>query len=198
MTTDRVAGKWGGKGAWIYRALIVAGAAFMLYSWYLPWWTAKFSPITGSNHMVLHPWGVDVNRQVRRFSDNSLYDMPAFFSPLVWTYLGACMLLLLISLFVSRQISLGRLRISVASILIALVGLSYVGTAVIAYVVGTIKAAAAGTSFIGRTTMSDPNYTDDFYMTSQLESGYWIAVAAGVVLIVVALIRRVFVRPQTG
>lgn len=191
--TDVVGTNRNGTGAWIFRVLIVAAAAFMLYSWYAPWWSAKFSAIPGSNHMVLHPWGIEAVGRVRQFSDNSLYDMPAFFAPFVWTYLGICMLALLVSLFVRKQISIGRMRIQLASLLIALVGLSYVGTAVIAFAVGMVKAEAADTNFIGRSTVTNPNYSGEITMTSQLEYGYWLALAAGVVLIVLALIRRRFV-----
>lgn len=180
-------------GGWIFRALTVGGAALMWYSWNEPWWSARFSAMSGRNHMVLHPWGVDVTSRVRQFSDASLYDMPAFFEPFVWTYLGVCMLFLLISLFINKLIKIGPIRVQLATLLVAFVGLSYVGTAVIAYVVGTLKAVAAGTNFIGVTVMENPNYTEEIRMTSQLEMGYYLALAAGVAFLVLALLRRFFV-----
>lgn len=192
--TDTAGTTRGGAGIWIYRALTVAAGAFMAYSWFEPWWSAKFSAISGRNHMVLHPWGIDAVGRVRQYSDNALYDMPAFFGPFVWTYFGICMLALAASLIVSKQISLGRIKLQLASLLVGFVGLSYLGTAVIAYAVGQLKAAAAGTNFIGKSTITNPNYNGEITMTSQLLTGYWLAVAAAVVLIVLALLRSRFVR----
>ncbi len=49
-----------GVGVWIFRLLLVAGAAFMVYTWFEPWWSADVAVIKGENDMVLHPWGVEV------------------------------------------------------------------------------------------------------------------------------------------
>ena len=191
--TDAAKAARGGAKVWIFRGLVVGGAAFMVYSWLEPWWSAKFSAIPGRNHMVLHPWGIEAVGRVRQFSDNSLYDMPGFFAPFVWSYLAVCMLALAASLFVTWQISLGRIKLQLASVLIGLVGLSYLATAGIAYAVGEVRADAAKTNFIGRSTVTNPNYSGDILMTSQLEIGYWLAICAGLVLVVLALIRRWFV-----
>ena len=42
----------------------------------------------------MRPWGVEVVAQVRASGDASLYSMPWFFTPFMWTYLTVCMLAL--------------------------------------------------------------------------------------------------------
>ena len=36
-----------GLGEWIFRILLVAGAAYMVYSWFEPWWSAKILVLQG-------------------------------------------------------------------------------------------------------------------------------------------------------
>lgn len=177
---------------WIFRVLLVAGAAFMIYSWFAPWWTAKLSVIPGEDHMVLRPWGIEAVAQVRNNSDESLYSMPWFFAPFMWTYLTLCMLALAASLFVQRQISLGPINLSLATFLIGLVGVSYMAAVGIAYGVGELKAGWADTNFIGTSTIKTMTGAK-VKMVSELQIGYWLAVGAGGVLFVLALLRRFIV-----
>lgn len=183
----------GRLGVWLFRGLVVAGAAFMVYSWFSPWWGATVSVLPGEDHLVMRPWGVQVVAQVRANADESLYSMPWFFAPFMWTYLALCMLALAASLFVNRQVSLGRLRLSLAPVLIGLVGLSYLIAVGLAYEVGTIKAQWADSNFIGKSTITNAMTGNKFKMVSDLKTGYWLALGAGPVLIVVALLRRLLV-----
>src|SRR3954465_7084921 len=66
----------GSVGAWIFRVLLVAGAAFMLYSWFQPWWSTDIAVVKGDADMVLHPWGVEAASQVRNNIDESMFQMP--------------------------------------------------------------------------------------------------------------------------
>lgn len=191
--TDALGATRGNAGVWIFRILVVAGAAFMLYSWFAPWWTAKVSAIPGKDHLVLHPWGIEAVAQVRANADESLYAMPWFFEPFMWTYLTVCMLALAASLLVTRQISVGRFSFSLAAVLIAAVGLSYMAALGIAYGVGELKAGWAGTNFIGKSTMKNAMTGTKINMLSELLIGYWLALGAGAVLFVLALLRGLFV-----
>jgi hypothetical protein len=73
----------GGTMVLVYRILLVAGAAFMLYSWFAPWWSATVAVIPGEDHLVLRPWGVEVVPEVRANADAALYSMPWFFAPFI-------------------------------------------------------------------------------------------------------------------
>lgn len=188
----------GGAGVlvWIFRVLLVAGAAFMLYSWFQPWWTGDFAVIKGEPDMVLHPWGVDAVSQVRTNVDESLFQMPfpEVFAGFMWVYLVVCMLALAASLFVTRRLKLGPINVPLAMVLILLVGVSYAAATGIAYEIGTLKAAASGANFIGKSNVLEPATGFKVKMVSQLEIGFWLSLAAGGVLVVLGLIRFLFVR----
>ena len=198
--TDAVGTSRGGVGVWIFRALLVAGAAFMVYSWFSPWWSAKIAVIPGDNHMVLHPWGVEAVTQVRANADISLFSMPfpGLFAGFMWTYLAVCMLALAAGLLVDRQISLGRFKLPLAVVLIGLVGLSYMAAVGLALGIGELKAGWAGANFIGKSNVFEPQSGAKLKMVSDLRIGYWLALGAGAVLFVLALLRRLFVGKSTA
>ena len=173
---------------WIFRILIVAAAAFMLYSWFQPWWSAKVSAVPGDNHMVMHPWGVDVVPQIRANADESLYSMPWIFTPFMWTYLAVCMLALAISLFTQRRLSLGRIKIPVAALLVGFVGVSYLIAVILAYYIGDLKAGWAGAKFVGSSQIRVMG-GNKIRMVADLLPGYQLALYAGGALTVVAILR---------
>lgn len=179
---------------WIFRILIVASAAFMVFSWFEPWWSAKVSVIPGDDHLILHPWGIETVAQVRANADASLWSMPWFFAPFMWTYLGVCMLMLAASLVVNRRIRIWRFNMSLATLLIALVGLSYLFAMGMTFVIGELRASMIGTNFIGKSTFIEPQSDAKIKMVSDLRDGYWYAVAAGGVITVVAVLRALLIR----
>ena len=181
---------------WIFRVLLVAGAAFMLYSWLQPWWSGDFAVIPGSPDMVMHPWGVDAASQVSSNIDESAFEMPfpGIFAGFMWTYLGVCMLGLLASLFVTRRFRIGPVSISVAMLIILAVGLSYMIAVGAALGIGELKAGAAGANFIGKSNVLEPSSGAHVKMVSDLTIGYWLALAAGGVLTFLGLVRFLFVR----
>jgi hypothetical protein len=193
--TDTAGISRAGAGVWIFRALLVAGAAFMAYSWFQPWWSAKIAVIPGDNHLVLHPWGIEAVSQVRANVDVSLFSMPfpGLFAGFMWTYLAVCMLALAASLFVDRRVSLGPIKLPLAVVLIGLVGLSYMAAVGLAFGIGELKAGWAGTNFIGKSTFHEPQSDAMIKMVSGLRIGYWLALGAGGALFVLAVLRRVFV-----
>lgn len=184
----------GGIGAWIFRVLLVAAAAFMVYTWFAPWWITDIAVIPGEQDMVLHPWGVEVVRQVRASADPELYAMPGFFAPFVWTYFGLAMLALLASMFVTINIPLGPIKLPLAMALIAAVGLSYMAAVGIAYYVGDMRASAIDISFVGEFEYTDPMSHRKMQMEASLQDGYWYALYAGIALVVLSIVRFLFVR----
>ena len=185
-------------GVWIFRVLVVAAAAYMVYTWFAPWWGAKVAVLPGEDHLVLHPWGVEAVAQIRANSDESLYSMPWFFAPFMWTYLTVCMLALAASLFVDRTVSIGRIKLPLATVLIGLVGVSYFACVSLAYAVGELRAGWAGSNFIGKSMIHNSTIDAKIKMTSALKIGYWLALYSGPALIFLALIRGLFVRKPTA
>ena len=188
----------GGAGilVWIFRVLLVAGAAFMIYSWFQPWWSGNFAVIPGDNDMVLHPWGVEAVAQVRTNVDESLFSMPfpEVFAGFMWVYLVVCMLGLAATFFLTKRFRVGPIPVSVPVLIILLVGISYAAAAGIAYEIGTLKAAASGAKFIGTSSVIEPATGAKVRMTAQLELGFWLAIAAGGFLTLLGLVRPLFVR----
>ena len=181
-------------GVWIFRVLVVAAATYMVYTWFAPWWGAKVAVLPGEDHLVLHPWGVEAVAQIRANADESLYSMPWFFAPFMWTYLTVCMLALAASLFVDRTVSIGRIKLPLATVLIGLVGVSYFACVSLAYAVGELRAGWAGSNFIGKSMIHNSTIDAKIKMTSALKIGYWLALYSGPALIFLALIRGLFVR----
>jgi len=179
---------------WIFRVLVVAAAAYMVYTWFAPWWGAKVAVLPGEDHLVLHPWGIEAVAQIRANSDESLYSMPWFFAPFMWTYLTVCLLALAASLFVDRTVSIGRIKLPLATVLIGLVGVSYFACVSLAYAVGELRAGWAGSNFIGKSMIHNSTIDAKIKMTSALKIGYWLALYSGPALIFLALIRGLFVR----
>jgi hypothetical protein len=181
---------------WIFRVLLVAGAAFMAYSWFQPWWSGDFAVIPGAPDMVLHPWGVDAVSQVRTNVDESLFQMPfpEVFAGLMWVYLVVCMLALAVSLFWKGRLRLGPINVSWAMVFILLIGVSYAAAAGIAYEIGTLKAAASEAKFIGISNVLEPATGVRVKLTSGLELGFWLSLIAGGVLTFLGIVRFLFVR----
>jgi hypothetical protein len=192
--TDAAWNFGGGPGVWIFRILVVAATAFMVYSWFQPWWIADIAVIQGTDDLVLHPWGIAAVGQVRMGADPALYEMPGFFGPFVWTYFGVAMLAILVSLFTNVKISLGRLRLPLAAVLIILVGLTYLTAVGLAYWIGDMRASGMDMKFIGRSEFTDPTSHRKVRMESDLQVGYWYALYASVSLVVLGLVRFLFVR----
>ena len=186
-------------GEWIFRTLVIAGAAYMVYTWFEPWWAATIQVLPGEDHMVMRPWGIEVASQVKNNADASLWAMPWIFEPFMWTYLTACMLALAASLFINRQISFARvklpkIKLPLATLLIAFVGLSYLIAVVLAFVIGDFRAEMAGSKFIGKSKVVHAMTGNKVKMVSDLKEGYWLALYAGPVLVLLAILRGLFVR----
>lgn len=186
-----------GVAVWLYRGLVVAAAAAMAYTWYQPWWIADVAVIKGTDDLVLHPWGVEVVRQVRVQADPSLYEMPAFFAPFTWVYFSAAMLALAASLFLNMRLRLGPIKMQLATALILIVGLSYIITVALAYGIGTLRAEAMEISFIGASEFVDPMSHRKMKMVSDLQVGYWYALYSGIALFALGLVRWLFNRKSS-
>jgi hypothetical protein len=199
MTTAHTTTTGNSLRLWLFRALVVVGAALMLASWFMPWWSARISDLAGRDHIILRPWGVEMVNDVRTYADKSLYSMPAFFEPLMWLYIGLCMLALAVSLFAERRVAIGRLNLSLPRLLVGFVGLSYVIAVATAFAIAQIRSGAAGIQFVGTSTVFNPMTGGNTRIIGELLPGYWLAAGAGAYLIVLAILRNAITgraRPQ--
>lgn len=178
---------------WTFRGLVLVGTAWLLYSWFLPWWSLDIHMLR-ADAVVVRPWGEESNLGAWQVVFD-LPQMPAFFAPFAWIYLGLCIILLLSSLLVKeKRINRGRFDFFLPQAIIGAAGLAYIVVPAVAaiviaillrqYEVRGVTVPLQGTVFldIGEMWASD--------VTSRLRLGYWLAWGAGIFLIVLALLRQ--------
>jgi hypothetical protein len=174
-------------GTWLFRVLVVVSAGVMLVSWSLPWWTADFEGF-GNDIIQIRPWGLHTAERLGGFE---IFlkgaSMPAWFSPMMWTYLGLCMLALLVGIVVGKKnISFGKFKMKLSQFLVGGVGLSYIVAGIVAAVYASIRMGSmAGIPLQGRTLidLGDPLITN---VDTRLLFGYYLIFVAGLLLLVLA------------
>jgi len=173
---------------WLFRGLVIVAAGLLLFSWFMPWWRAFIATINGQ--VQIHPWGLKHNLIGPDAAYMAGTEMPAFFAPLMWTYLGICIALLLFSLLVKEKtFNLGKFKLSLPKVLIGGVGLSYIVVVVLAVIIAAIRTGDFyGTPLIGVTYVA---FNDvGTAVEAGLLFGYWLACGVGPLLIVLALLRN--------
>jgi hypothetical protein len=179
----------GNSRTWLFRGLVVIGAALMVATWLMDWWVANVQELNPRG-VVVHPWGLGVDLSFA----TPLVDvanMPAFFAPLMWAYLVICLAVLAFSLFAPPvMVGWGKLKLSLPTVLIGGVGVSYVVCAAVAVVVMSVR---MGEFFGGIPLQGQMHYDFGSGMGSEiytsLQIGYWLVYVAGAVLIALSLLR---------
>jgi hypothetical protein len=175
---------------WLFRILVLAGAGVLLYSWFQPWWQAYVVELQ-QIAIIIHPWALEsfVPPDYAFMLVGS--EMPVWYAPFIWIYLGLCIAALLYSLFASeKRVGLGRFRLSLPKVLIMGVGLSFIVIVAAAVIVISIR----GQDFwhaplIGRIHIAFEEFEHSYVETSLL-FGYWLACGVGPFLIILALLRN--------
>lgn len=188
--------------AWIFPGLVLVATGLLVYSWFIPLWGLDISMLR-PDAVLVRSWGEelflgDLVQMV------AIPTMPAFFAPLLWTYLVICVVLLLSSLVLGdKSFRLGRLRLSLPQTIIAFVGLSRLVFAAVAAIMITVNLGQfevrGVTVPLQGTVVLDfgPPWTGP--VTSSLRLGYWLALVTGILLIVLALLRPIIVgREEAG
>lgn len=186
----------GGVRSWIFRLLVVIGAALFVYSFLQPWWTAYIVALeTTAINIYAHGLESFIPSEFAAWIAGYDQIMPGWFTPFMWAYMILCMLALAFSLFVSdtKKLGIGKIKISLPTLIPAIVGLSFIIVAVVAVLVISAQL---------------PNFYNaplngDFYMDmgdpyiSVVETGlltsYYMAYVAGGLLLVTAVLRRFIV-----
>ena len=171
---------------WLFRGLIIISIALILVSWFQPWWAADIFELS-KNAVIIHPWGLEQHVGEIGYLPGS--EMPAYFAPLMWIYLGLVIALLLFSLFArDKEFNIWKFRFTIPSFIIGFVGFSYIIIVVLAVIVAAIRTGEQqGLHLIGTTFIPEPYPGSD--VTGRLEIGYWLACSAGPLLIILSLLR---------
>lgn len=186
-TVAKPATKGSTIGVWAYRILVLVGAGLILYSWFQPWWKIDLEEI-GTNIVEIHPWGLAVDERMGSF-DVLIQgaQMPGWFAPFMWAYLGLCMIALLAGIVIrGKFFNIGSLRIKAAPFLVGGVGLSYFIVGVVAAVYASIRLKSFySTPLQGRIYVELGDAAHTYAESSLLPGWYWIF-AAGALLMLVA------------
>lgn len=174
---------------WLFRLLVIIAAGLMVLSWFQPWYVAyAYGFFEVPNGVIIHPWGLELN-----LGEYSGYargaDMPGWFGPLMWAYLGICILALLYSAFWGRkEIKIGKIKMTISSLLIALVGISFMVCGVLAVIIAAIR---TGDYF--EMKLLEPSMIQvypEVWVKGELTFGYWLIYGFGILCILIALFRN--------
>ena len=196
----REVGDMGSSRVWLWRVLVLGALGLLLLSWFVPWWSINVYEI-GPDAVIIRPWGLETQLRPAERALIEGAEMPPWFAPFVFTYLGGVVIVLLVSLFITNRVfQIGKIRFRLPALIVGLVGFSYIVVVVTAFVVATIRAGEyfGGINLIGYTyiDLGEP------YMSGAdagFVLGYWLACAVGPLLIVLALLRNKIVgEPKSG
>ena len=183
---------------WIFRALVLIGAATFVYSFFQPWWIAHTSsPESGIHDVIIHPYGLDPGGLGGYFSQlpaGADVSVPGFLIIIIWVFFGAALAAMLLGIIFNKATLpvLGK-RLNISRWAVGLVGLMYIIVCVSAMLFAMPKIAALHIPFIGHEFV----YVGTFGMfkieldvVSSIPFGYWLAIGTGVFLILIALLRN--------
>lgn len=178
--------------AWIFPGLVIAATGLLIYSWFMPLWGLDIAML-GPDRVIVRSWGEELF--IGAYADMfPIPRMPAFFPVLMWLYLAVCVVLLLSSLVLpERPFHLGVFRLSLPQAVIGGVGLMHmvfaaVAAIVISFNLGQFEVDGVTTPLQGTVTLNFGNpYVSE--ATSSLRLGYWLAWAAAIFLVALAVLR---------
>ena len=171
------------------RILVLAGAALLLVSWFLPWWTIDVDGFT-NDAVQTRPWGLVWSESWGDFAGlvEGQATLPGFFVPFMWTFLALCMAAILVGLFVKdREIKLGKLNFRLSQLLIGGVGAAYIFAGVFAAIYASYRMGNAfGCPLVGRVhiDMGEPLIA---FVTTRLLLGYWLIYVSGGALLALGI-----------
>lgn len=175
---------------WIFRFLVLVAGGLLIYSWFQPWWSIDVYEI-GKNAVIIHPWGLEAFLDQKDYIWIESAEMPAFFAPIMFTYLGLAIAALLLGMLVkSKVLKIWKFNFTLSSFLIGVVGFSYIIVVVAAVVIAAIRTgdfwdvALIGESFID---LGEPYVSG---AEAGLKVGYWLACTSGLLLLLLGLFRN--------
>ena len=188
---DEMEKKMSNKGVWLFRVLVAAAGGVMLVSWLLPWWTIDAESF-GPNLVQIHPWGLEMNE---RLGDFVIFlkgaDMPGWFAPFMWAYLGLCMIALLVGLWIhnGKKVGIGKFKLELNQLLIGGVGVSYIVVGIVAAIFASIRTKTLmDVPLLGRSFL-DMGGEFVTFVESRFLIGYYLVYVVAILLIALAFLR---------
>jgi hypothetical protein len=174
---------------WLFRGLVIVAAGLMLLSWFMPWWSADSSgDLELKNAVIIHPYGLEQN-----MGEFAVYiagsEMPAWFAPVAWTFLGICIAALLLAAWIeNKDVRLIGRNVNLSKLLVGVVGFLYIFAAVLAVIVAAIRTADYGLTLQGHTDFERGPARIGVDASAQF--GYILAYGVGLLCIALAFLRE--------
>ena len=135
---------------WVFRGLVIITICLMVVSWLIPWWSGDIPMLEAEGALIIHPYGLEENLgNVAAYAAEA--NMPVWFAPVMWVYLGICIAGLLYGSWrvrIDKEVKLGKFRIKLPELLIGVIGFSYIVVAVLAIIVAAIRTGDYGVKLI--------------------------------------------------
>lgn len=182
---------------WLFRVLVLAVGGLMVYTFLQPWWQVWIYEMGGDPCVKIYPYGLWLDFEAIGTYIKYLegYEMPVWFTPAMWIYLGLAILALLFSLFFAKnkELSIWKLHFKLSSLLIGLVGFSYIVVVILAYVIADMRSGEYfNMNFIGYTEIVIGGW-ERSGAEAGLLIGYWLACAVGPLLLILASLRSLII-----
>jgi hypothetical protein len=174
---------------WLFRLLVIIAAGLMVLTWLQPWYIAyAYGFFEVPNGVIIHPWGLELNLgEYVGYARGA--DMPGWFAPFMWSYLGICLLALLYSAFWGRkEIKIGKKTLTLSSLLIGLVGISYIIAAILAVIIAAIRTGDYFDMKLLQPSMIQ--VYPEVWVKGDLMWGYYLIYGFGILCILIALLRK--------
>jgi hypothetical protein len=159
-------------GIWLLRSVIFVAVGLVIYSFSRPWWICSFM----DGHFIkIYGWGLTHN--LESLAGYLRADITPFWQvALAWTYVGVSCLLALLSTWIKRF---------VGALLLGFIGIGFIAYPIIAiYKVIVPRISNFGISLQGFSTVQRL-----VNVNSYLTHWHYLAIAGGIVLVVLAVIR---------
>jgi hypothetical protein len=173
--------------------LVVLGGGFFVYSWFHPWWSAYIVTLYQyAVHIYPFKFVSLVPADYAWYIAGADTALPSWFTPFMWVYFGLSLTALLVSLIISsdQKIGWGKINMSLPTALVGAVGLSYIAVVVAAYMTISANVTAFGAPFSGSVLVQLPGRDLESFVKTGVRFSYWLACAAGPILIVLASLRN--------
>lgn len=178
--------------SWIFRGLTLAGLGVWLYTWFQPWWLAYIEELQ-ETAVVIFPYAMNISGTLRSYPQWIVgAEMPTWFWPLMWVYLAVCIGAVTMSLFASADdmVKIGKIKLSMPQLLVGFAGLAFIIYVVVFVIVISLRAPQFyGVPLQGHVFITMDEHTES-YVDTALQTGYWMAVGAGVFLFTIALLYK--------